>query len=49
MIVNITTKQSHYDVYTIIILLFRRPNVVGPMARPGARGPRAPAGPGPQI
>ncbi len=38
MIVNITTKQSHYDVYTIIILLFRRPNVVGPMARPGARG-----------
>ena len=38
MIVSITTKQSHYDVYTIIILLFRRPNVVGSMTRPGARG-----------
>ena len=25
MIVNITTKQSHYNVYTIILLLFRRP------------------------
>ena len=36
MIVNITTKQSHYNVYTIIILLFCRPMWSGQW--PGARG-----------
>ena len=42
VIVNITTKQSRdirMRAYTIIILLFVWYNyVVGPMARPGARG-----------
>ena len=36
MIVNITTKQSHSNVYTIIILLFRSPMWSGQW--PGARG-----------
>ena len=38
MIVNITTKQSHYNVYTIIILLFRRPMWSGQWPGPRARG-----------
>ena len=38
MIVHITTKQSHYNVYTIIILLFLWAYVVGSIARPVDRG-----------
>ena len=49
MIVNVTTKQSHYNAYTIIILLFRRPYVVGPMARPEASNMKLFCGPGLDI
>ena len=35
MIVNITTEQSHYNVYSIIILLFRRPMLSGQWPGPG--------------
>ena len=38
VIVNITTKQSHYNVYTVIILLFRRPMWSGQWPGPGPAG-----------
>ena len=38
VIVNIASEQSHYNAYTIIILLFFVWSVIGPMTRPGARG-----------
>ena len=38
VIVNITTKQSHYNVYTIIIVLFRRPMWSGQWPGPGPAG-----------
>ena len=40
------TKQSHYNVYTITILLFRWPMWSGQWP---TRGPRARSGPGPQF
>ena len=38
VILNITTKQSHYNLYTIIILLFLWAYVIGPMTRHVAHG-----------